>query len=128
MRSFLCIVLGYLWLSLLVVSCSEGNDPAPACRQAEVMGPDSCQNGWYVLKLQDDATAAGNQSNCYIGQLHGGYVTTNTLPEEFRQAGRRLSVSLEVDDEPTQICTAVNVIYPTVRVVRVCAADAIAEM
>lgn len=126
MRSFLCIVLGYLFLSLLVVSCSESNDPAPACLQAEVVGPDSCQQGWYVLKLQDDAEVTGNQSNSYIGQLHGGYVTTNTLPEEYRQAGRRLSVSLEVDDEPTQICTAVNIIYPTVRVVRVCAAGAVA--
>ncbi|GAA4433805.1 hypothetical protein GCM10023188_23860 [Pontibacter saemangeumensis] len=123
MRSFLYIVLVYLCLSLLVVSCSESNDPAPACMQAEVVGPDACQPGWYVLKLQDDAKVTGNQSNSYIGQLHGGYVTTSTLPGEYRQAGRRLSVSLEVDDEPTQICTAVNVIYPTVRVVRVCAAD-----
>ena len=120
MRSFLYIVLFYLCLSLLVVSCSESNDPEPACMQAEVVGPDNCQEGWYVLKLQDNVTAAASQSNSYIGQLHGGYVTTHNLPEEYRQPGHRLSLSLEVDDEPTQVCEAVYVIYPTVRVVRVC--------
>ena len=120
MRSFLYIVLFYLCLSLLVVSCSESNDPEPACMQAVVVGPDNCQEGWYVLKLQDNATAAASQSNSYIGQLHEGYVTTHNLPEEYRQPGRRLRLSLEVDDEPTQVCEAVHVIYPTVRVVRVC--------
>lgn len=120
MRSFLYIVLFYICLSLLVVSCSESNDPEPACMQAEVVGRDNCQEGWYVLKLHDNATAAANQSNSYIGQLHGGYVTTHNLPEEYRQPGRRLRLSLEVDDEPTQVCEAVHVIYPTVRVVRVC--------
>lgn len=123
MKSFLCIVLFYLCLSLLVVSCSERDDPAPACIQAEVVGPDNCQSGAYVLKLQDDTDITDRQSNSYIGQLHGGYVTTTSLPEAYRQVGRRLSLSLEVDDEPTQICPAVNILYPPVRVVRVCAAS-----
>lgn len=120
MRGFLYIVLFYLCLSLLVVSCAERNDPAPACLQAEVIGPDNCQSGWYVLKLLDNAVATASQSNSYIGQLHEGYVTTHNLPGEYRQPGRRLRLLLEVDDEPTQVCEAVHVIYPTVRVVRVC--------
>jgi len=125
MKSFLCIVLVYLCLSVLAVGCSEKNDPSPTCLQAEVVGPDNCQSGWYVLKLQDDTNATGRQSNSYIGQLHGGFVTTNSLPVEYRQQGRRLSVSLELNEEPTQICTAVNIIYPAVRVVRVCTAEAL---
>lgn len=119
MKSFLCIVLFYLCLSMLVVSCSE-NEPAPTCMQAEVVGPDNCQSGWYILKLEDDATLAGSQSNHYIGQLHGGYVTVRNLPEEYRQEGLQLKLSLELDEEPTQICPTVYVIYPAVRVVRVC--------
>lgn len=109
----------YLCLSMLVVSCTE-NDPAPTCMQAEVIGPDHCQQGWYILKLKDDAALAGTQSNRYIGQLHGGYVITRSLPEEYRQEGRQLELSLELDEEPTQICPTIYVIYPAVRVVRVC--------
>lgn len=121
MKSFLCVVLFYLCLSMLVVSCSE-NDPAPTCLEAEVVGPDGCQAGWYILRLQEDANVAGKQSNCYIGQLHEGYVTTNSLPREYQQEGRRLRLSLEPDGESAQSCTAVHVIYPAVRVVQVCEA------
>ena len=121
MKSFLCIVIFYLCLSMLVVSCSK-SDPAPSCMQAEVVGPDNCQDGWYILKLQENASVAGSKSNHYIGQLNGGYVTTRNLPEEYRREGSQLSLSLELDEEPTQICAAIHVIYPAVKVVRVCAA------
>jgi hypothetical protein len=114
-------MLFYLCLSMLMVSCSE-NDPAPTCIEAEVVGPDGCQSGWYILKLQDDAKVAGNQSNSYIGQLHGGHVTTNSLPRMYQQTGQRLKLSLELDGESAQFCTAVHVIYPAVRVVQVCEA------
>lgn len=120
MKSFLCILLLYLCLSMLVVSCSEENAPAPRCMEVEVIGPDNCQSGWYILKLKEDATLAGNKSNNYIGQLHGGYVTARNLPEEYRQEGRQLKLSLELDEEPTQVCPAIYMIYQSVQVVRVC--------
>lgn len=120
MKSFLCIVILYLCLSMLVVSCSE-HEPAPTCMEAEVIGPDNCQSGWYILKLEENAALAGSKSNNYVGQLQGGYVTARNLPEEYRQEGRKLSVSLELDEEPTQVCPAIYMMYQSVRVVRVCA-------
>lgn len=121
MKSFLCIVILYLCLSMLVVSCSDaGNEPEPTCMEAEVIGPDNCQNGGYILKLEENASLAGSKSNHYVGQLHGGYVTARNLPEAYQQAGSKLKITLELDEEPTQVCPAIYVIYPAVRVVRVC--------
>lgn len=117
MKSFLLIVLFYVCVALMMAGCSEGNDPAPSCRTAEVVGPYNCPSGAYVLRLLD---SAGGSSNGFIGQLQGGFVTTRSLPEAYRQPGLRLNLTLEVDEAPTQVCTAVHVLYPTVRVVRVC--------
>ncbi|MCJ8166994.1 hypothetical protein MKJ04_19285 [Pontibacter sp. E15-1] len=124
MKTFLSAVLVSLCLLVLAAGCSERNDPAPACLQAEVIGPDSCQPGWHILKLQDDATLTSSQSNSYIGQLHGGYVTASNLPQAYQQPGSRLNLTLEVDDSPTQVCVAVHILYPPVRVKRVCQAAA----
>ncbi len=119
-KSPLWIVLVYLCLSLLAMGCSERDDPAPACITAEVIGPDTCQPGWYMLKLQESDS---HRSNGYIGQLHSGNVTASNLPEAYRQPGLVLRLTLEVDGRPTQVCDEAHIVYPAVRIVRVCAAD-----
>ena len=120
MKSILYIALFYLCLSLLVVSCSE-KAPEPACLQAEVVGPD-CQNGWYILHLleeNDEATHTGD----FVGRIQSGYVTTDNLPEAYRQKGQRLEVSLELNGEYSPRCTAEHMLYPAVRIMRVCGSE-----
>ena len=118
MKSFLYIALLYLTLSLLVVGCSE-NTPEPACIKAEVIGTD-CEKGWYILKLSDDKASIEKKGHSYIGQLQGGFVTTDNLPESHRQVGNKLEVALDLNGDYGPRCVAVNVMYPAVRVKRVC--------
>ncbi|QCR23627.1 hypothetical protein [Pontibacter sp. SGAir0037] len=101
---------------LLLLGCSEIT-PEPACVQAQVIGLD-CQNGWYVLHLtgNDSRTA----TRAYIGQLQEGFVTTDNLPEAYREPGLTLTVALELNTDYSPVCTAVNMMYPTVRVKKVC--------
>ncbi|PRY10705.1 hypothetical protein CLV24_113124 [Pontibacter ummariensis] len=115
MKSFLYITFLYLCLSLLAVSCSE-SAPQPAEIQAEVVAQD-CEQGWYILKLEEGPEA--DQSGAFVGQLHGGYVTTDNLPEAYRQMGQRLSVALELNGEQSPRCPTVYRMYPTVKVMKV---------
>lgn len=121
MKSIFYITLLYLCLSVLVVSCAE-KAPEPACLQAEVIGPDHCQTGWYVLQVleeNDQAVHAGS----FVGQLQSGYVTTDNLPEAYQQPGQRLAVSLELNGKYSPLCTAVHMMYPAVRIRRVCSSE-----
>jgi hypothetical protein len=121
MKSTFCIALLYLCLSVLITSCSK-NDPEPACVQADVIGPDACGSGWYVLRL--NATENKNQ-----GILPGGcydtatYVTVNNLPEEYRQAGLKINVSLEEKENDGPLCLAVYMMYPAASIKRICSSS-----
>ncbi|WP_242920854.1 hypothetical protein [Pontibacter liquoris] len=117
MKSILYLALFYLCLLLLVVSCTE-KEPEPACLQAEVVGAD-CQNGWYVLRLLEENSTESHKGD-YVGQIQSGYVTTDNLPEAYRQTGKRLNVALELNGEYSPRCVAVHMMYPAVRITRVC--------
>lgn len=120
MKSILRVGLFYFCLALLVAGCSE-SDPEPACIQAEVIGPDNCGSDWYLLKLENDISG---KSNSYVGQLQSGYVTTNNLPDEYKQPGLKINVALDLLEEGGSICLAVYMVYPAVSVKRVCAVTA----
>ncbi|MHA6246548.1 hypothetical protein ACXYMU_01320 [Pontibacter sp. CAU 1760] len=109
-------------LAWLCTGCAKSDDPAPACIAVEVVGPYDCPTGAYVLKLLAGAPATADASNGYLGQLREGYVVTQNLPEAYQHAGLRVNLALEVDDAPTQVCPAIHVIYPAVRVARLCSA------
>ncbi|WP_439881281.1 hypothetical protein ACSX1A_19335 [Pontibacter sp. MBLB2868] len=118
MKSFLYTTLLYLFLAVLLTRCTEVA-PEPVCISAEVVGPD-CDSGWYILKLAESTEASGKLSNGYTGQLQGGYVTTNNLPEELRQPGTAVGLALEIYGESAPRCVSVAVMYPAVQVKRVC--------
>lgn len=118
MRSTLFIALLYLCLSLLMSSCSDDSTPQPTCLQVEVVGAD-CESGWYVLQIIEKDTPT---TSSYKGQLQSGFVTTDNLPEAYRQPGQQLEVALEVNGEYGPRCLAFMMIYPSVRVKHVCAA------
>lgn len=117
MKSTCLIALLYLCLSLLMSSCSDDTVPQPTCLQVEVVGPD-CENGWYVLRVMDTDKPT---SSSYKGQIQSGFVTSDNLPEEFRQTGQLLEVALELNGEYSPRCLAFVMVYPAVRVKHVCA-------
>lgn len=117
MKNFIFRLFTFLGLILLLGSCQE-DAPAPACLQVEVMGAD-CNANWYILKIEN-TPAAATQTNNYLGQLQRGYVTTDNLPEEYRQPGLKLNVALELNGEYGPRCVTVAVMYPAVKVTRVC--------
>ena len=119
MKSTLSIILLYLLLALLMVSCADQEEAVPSCLQVEVVGED-CDKGWYLLRIIGTDGASEQRSNQYIGQLQSGYVTTDNLPEELKVPGRLLQLSLERNSEDGPLCTAINMMYPPVRVKRVC--------
>ncbi|WP_299705168.1 hypothetical protein [uncultured Pontibacter sp.] len=119
MKSTLSIILLYLLLALLVVSCADQEEAVPSYLQVEVIGAD-CENGWYVLRILDTDGAGDQRSNQYVGQLQSGYVTTDNLPEELQVPGRLLQLSLERNGDYGPRCTAINMMYPPVRVKQVC--------
>jgi len=118
MKSIFYITLLYLCFSVLIVSCAE-KAPEPTCLQAQVIGPDPCQTGWYVLQVLEENDQAAHAGE-FVGQLQSGYVTTDNLPEAYRQPGQRLAVSLELNGEYSPLCAAVHMMYPAVRIKRVC--------
>lgn len=118
MKSTLCIALFYLLLSLLVVSCADEEEAVPTCVQVEVIGTD-CENGWYVLRIQEDDKP--QRSNAYVGQLQSGFVTTDNLPLDLRTPGLLVELSLERNSAYGPRCTAVHMLYPPVKVKQVCA-------
>ncbi|WP_276497709.1 hypothetical protein [Pontibacter litorisediminis] len=118
MKTLCYIILLYLCLALLVSGCAE-TAPVPACTMAEVVAQD-CDPGWYILKLQDNSEEVAGKTGTYVGQLHGGYVSTGTLPEQYRQPGRKVSLRLELDGADGPRCTANAMMYPTVKVLSVC--------
>lgn len=123
MKLFRANIFSAFCLALLCTGCAKSDDPAPACIAVEVVGSYDCPKGSYVLKLLAGAPATADASNGYIGQLREGYVVTQNLPEAYQHAGLRLNLALEVDDAPTQVCPAIHVIYPAVRVARLCGAE-----
>lgn len=118
MKSTLSIAIICLLLSLLAVSCTE-EEAVPSCVQVEVMGPD-CENGWFVLKVLENETVTGQRSKEYVGQLQSGFVTTDNLPLELREAGLLLDLSLERNSDYGPRCTAMYMMYPPVKVKQVC--------
>ena len=116
MKNSLRIIFLYFGLATLTVSCQK-DAPAPACLQVEVIGED-CETGWYILKIENN-TERG-QSNNYLGQLQDGYVTTDNLPAKYQQEGLRINAALELNGEYGPRCVAVTVMYPAVKVTRVC--------
>ncbi|GHA69479.1 hypothetical protein [Pontibacter akesuensis] len=121
MKSLLYVTLLYLCLALLAAGCSN-SAPVPACTAVEVVGV-NCDTGWYILKLQDDSEELASKSGSYVGQLHGGYVTTDNLPEAYRQVGQRAQLRLELNTSYGPRCVATAMMYPAVRVTEVCGAD-----
>lgn len=118
MRNVLLVALLYLALSVLVISCSEA-EPEPSCVAAEVVGAD-CDSGWYILKLEEKQNAGILPGGCYAGQLQGGYVTTDNLPQAYRQPGLKLKLALEINGEYSPRCVTVAVMYQAVKVKNVC--------
>lgn len=118
MKTLGYITLLYLCLALLASGCGE-TAPVPSCTVVEVVAQD-CSPGWYILKLEDDSEEVAGKSGSYVGQLHGGYVTTNNLPEKYRRAGQKLSLRLELNGSDGPLCTANVMMYPAVVVVDVC--------
>lgn len=119
MKSTFSLILLYLLLALLMWSCADQDEAVPSCLQVEVMGAD-CESGWYVLRIMDSDGAGEQRSNQYVGQLQSGYVTTDNLPEELQEPGRLLQLSLERNSDYGPRCTAINMMYPPVRVKQVC--------
>ena len=119
MKSVLSLVVLYLVLALLLVSCADQEEAVPDCLQVEVVGPD-CEAGWYVLQIMDADGTGEQRSNQYIGQLRSGFVTTDNLPEALRHSGKTAFLSLERNTEYGPLCTAVYMMYPPVRVKQVC--------
>ncbi|WP_242926637.1 hypothetical protein [Pontibacter vulgaris] len=115
-RSFYLNLLCFC-LSVVMFGCSE-NDPEPLCLQVEVVGAD-CENGWYLLHVLDENFIVQNTQD-YTGPLQAGYVTTDNLPLEYQQAGRRLNVAMDTNGERSPRCVAVTVMYPAVTIKRVC--------
>jgi hypothetical protein len=122
MKSTLSIILLYLLLALLIVSCADQEEVVPSCLQVEVIGAD-CENGWYVLRILDTDGAGDQRSNQYVGQLQSGYVTTDNLPEELQEPGRLVQLSMERNGDYGPRCTAINMMYPPVRVKQVCSSE-----
>ena len=118
MKTIGCIILLYLCLALMVSGCNKAA-PVPACTMAEVVAQD-CAPGWFILKLEDDTEDVATKAGSYVGQLHGGYVTTSNLPEQYRQPGQKVSLRLELNGSDGPRCTANAMLYPPVRVAGVC--------
>lgn len=117
MKNTFKILFLYFTLALVTVSCQNEEDPEPACLKVEVIGAD-CDSKWYILKIVD-ADVNGQQGN-YLGQLQNGYVTTDNLPVAYRQPGTKLEAALELNGEYGPRCVTVTVMYPAVKVTRVC--------
>ena len=120
MKNNFYAILLYIGLALFIVGCQK-DAPEPECLQVEVMGQD-CENGWYILKIENSG-ANGKQVNSYLGQLQNGYVTTDNLPEQYKQPGLKLNAALELNGEYGPRCVAVTVMYPSVKVTRVCVSE-----
>ncbi|PKV66783.1 hypothetical protein [Pontibacter ramchanderi] len=119
MKSVLSLVVLYLLLALLLVSCADQEVAVPACLQVEVVGPD-CAEGWYVLQIVDADGSGEQRSNQYIGQLQSGFVTTDNLPEDLRHSGKVAYLALERNSEYGPRCMAIYMMFPPVRVKQVC--------
>ncbi|WP_299822677.1 hypothetical protein [uncultured Pontibacter sp.] len=117
MKSVWCIILLYLALAMLAISCTETN-PEPACTNAEVIGQD-CANGWYILKLGNNPAAERGAAK-YTGQLQGGFVTTDNLPTNLQQPGLKIKVALEINAAYSPRCLATAVLYTAVKVKNIC--------
>ncbi|MBC5992875.1 hypothetical protein [Pontibacter cellulosilyticus] len=118
MKNVLSAVLLYLGLSVLVISCSEA-EPEPNCIAAEVIEAD-CGSGWYILKLEEKQSSDILPGGSYVGQLQGGYVTTDNLPQAYRQPGLKLRLALEINGEYSPLCVTVAIMYQAVKVKNVC--------
>lgn len=119
MKSALFVVILYLLLPLLMVSCTEEKDAVPSCMQVEVIGAD-CDTGWYLLQILDQEKVGEQRSQQYIGQLQSGIVTTDNLPAALQQPGLLLDLSLELYGEKGPRCVSIFMMYPPVRVKQVC--------
>lgn len=118
MKSLSYLTLLYLCLALLASGCAK-TAPMPTCTTAEVVAQD-CQPGWYILKLEDDSEEVAGKTGAYVGQLHGGYVTTNNLPDKYKQVGIKVSLRLQLNGSDGPRCTANFMMYPAVKVMSVC--------
>lgn len=107
----------YFCLTMLVAGCKR-NAPMPLCQAAEVVSQD-CETGWYILKLEKNSGEAESKGR-YIGQLQGGYVTTDNLPEAYRKIGTKVMLRLELNGAYGPTCHATSMMYLAVRVVDTC--------
>ncbi|MCC9137034.1 hypothetical protein ACFSKU_20235 [Pontibacter silvestris] len=113
MKSFLYAVCFYVCLALLFVGCVE-DEPQPSYIKAEVVGPD-CESGWYILNVINKNDEDAEQSRGrYLGQIRSGYVTTNSLPAAYRQAGLQIEVALELNENESPSCVTVHMMHPAV--------------
>ena len=62
-----------------------------------------------------------------MGQLQSGYVTTDDLPEAYRVPGLKMEAALELNGEYGPRCVTVTVMYPAVKVSRICTAEPVTD-
>ncbi|WP_147383300.1 hypothetical protein [Pontibacter oryzae] len=121
MKRFLYLSILYFCLALVAAGCSK-SAPAPVCHAAEVIGQD-CETGWYILKLEKNSGGAESKGR-YIGQLQGGYVTTDNLPEAYQKIGTKIALRLELNGAYGPTCMSASMMYLAVRVVDTCNGEA----
>lgn len=121
MRNTLQLLFLYVGLALFTVSCQQ-DTPEPVCIEAEVVGPDECGGGWYVLRVPDteEHTNGILPGGCYVNER---YVTVNNLPEGYRQAGLKINVALEELKNDGPFCLAIYMMYPAASIKRICNAE-----
>ncbi|MBC5774137.1 hypothetical protein H8S95_08695 [Pontibacter sp. KCTC 32443] len=121
MKNTLQILMLYVGLALFTISC-EQDSPEPVCIEAEVVGPDDCSGGWYVLRVPDTEEDANSilPGGCYVNEK---YVKVNNLPEDYKQAGLKINVALEERDDNSQVCLAIYMMYPEATITRICNAE-----
>lgn len=119
MKYALRTLLYSLSMLLLLTGCTDDDEtPTPDCLKIEVVGED-CNTGWYILKVENKQ-ANGTTGNNYLGQLQSGFVTTDNLPLAYRIPGLTLEATLELNGEYAPRCVAITVVYPAVKVDRIC--------
>ncbi|NEM96726.1 hypothetical protein [Pontibacter burrus] len=118
MKSITKLILSCCAVLLLTGGCSDKDNPEPECLRVETVGPD-CDTGWHILEIVKNQEV-GTQAKKYIGQLESGFVTTDNLPQAYRQPGVEFDATLELNGEYGPRCVTITVMYPAVKITNIC--------